>query len=354
MLWISLHLLKSSYTLSLVKGSWQRWPELMVVIYLFLPIFFPFLKLFFFFFFLVTLFSFFSSLPLAIPTPQVSQEHHRYSTGSESSHYEKPLPFAQFNGHTNVASADALSNLSHNSSLKKPLSSFVSTSEFANGSHLDLSENELVGEAEEQNAGENERNLDFHLERYIIPSRQRNEEAIPLEQRSSSMNKLNRPSAIDSMVPVPPLSCDIPSDKMAECTTCSHHSSSPEIQFRPGFSGPMALPDPIPRPMNGRYCPEDSNSDNCASPSSVSVSGFSSPSSMKSSLPNININQSADSSNNTENEYEEYTKQETLPKRRGQSTEDDTNRDYHSLEMTSSDCWKEGVRKEIRKTEQKN
>ncbi|XP_012941592.1 uncharacterized protein LOC101864474 isoform X2 [Aplysia californica] len=215
---------------------------------------------------------------------QVSQERRRYSTGSEDSEMmssQLPVP--------HVMDHDNLSNLSVASSTRKP-ASFAMTSDL--GDHADLDDPNY----EEPLPGDGQ----LDLLQYIIPAKKRNGEeedsgcdttqdrrtrvcvgenrhlspaaAAASEGKSSSLNKLTKPAGL-SLSSIP------------ETTDPSspQHSSTPNLQFVPGYVAPLphATSSPI---TNG---PPDMS----LFPSAVAAACpvVSSPDSDKSSLPNLAV-----------------------------------------------------------------
>ncbi|CAL1548473.1 unnamed protein product [Lymnaea stagnalis] len=212
---------------------------------------------------------------------QVSMEEKRYSTGSEDS---KIIPASN---NLRLPENDNLSTLSLASSSRKPASSLSSLETVGNPAN-DTSEYKLAGQF--QKDGSDPR---LNLHQYIIPNSRKilnnnhlnvtsvhendNKKRGVGELKSSSMNKLTKPA--HSLTSIP------------ETETSPQHSSTPNIQYRLGFgyadshsdsapSTAASSPDSVCHHQNipiGIY--ED------LTPSST----MGSPSSIKSSLPNLEV-----------------------------------------------------------------
>ncbi|KAH9515232.1 Adhesion G protein-coupled receptor L3 [Bulinus truncatus] len=206
---------------------------------------------------------------------QVSMEEKRYSSGSEDSRGVSTLNSLK------VLENDNLSTLSLASSSRIP-SSVVSSSELLARSEHKMSTKPLREVTTDPK---------LNLNQYIIPSSRKivnnnnlnavkahdNLQPQPSEHRSASMNRLTKPAASLSSIP--------------ETEHSPQHSSAPNIQFRLGYSDFQSdsasasstvanSPDSL---VNHRHFPVSDYED--ISPSST----MGSPSSIKSSLPNLDM-----------------------------------------------------------------
>ncbi|XP_059142869.1 adhesion G protein-coupled receptor L3-like isoform X2 [Physella acuta] len=207
---------------------------------------------------------------------QVCMEEKRYSTGSEDSKIV-PAPIM-------IRENDNLSTLSLASSSRKP-SSLVSSSECVTSSLRDGLDYKQAESLQKEGGGDPRLNLN----QYIIPTSRKNNNnnkvnvtnhqggdslkpRVP-DSRSFSLNKLAKPAASLSSIP--------------ETETSPQHSSTPNLQYKLGFNDPQSesgssttanTPDSL---SHFRNIPMDSCEE--MSPSST----MDSPSSIKSSLPNL-------------------------------------------------------------------